>query len=231
MNFFGGFSWAVPFSFSDAVAQYAFNEGDVLYQSREAYLKPWGEFESEMIQLVKVKDLSDAENGSWDRPCVVEYSERLGGVPVILETSQGGIYTTLWRGDSASLQRAGCALEQPLLLADVVKKFRETSFDKASAGREFLFLRDLSNPASRTKYLKLETVLEPFFSEKPVVTGMPMSVDIEHRLLSPTIEFVRFLLVDMPTDHLTDLIKKAVYVPAKGAKKEMFRLSAHGHLL
>ena len=231
MNFFGGFSWAVPFSFSDAVAQYAFNEGDVLYQSREAYLKPWGEFESEMIQLVKVKDLSDAENASWDRPCVVEYSDRLGGVPAILETTQGGIYTTLWGGDSASLRMKGGSLKQPLSLADAVKKFRGAVFDKVSAGREFLFLRDLSNPVSRSKYLKLEAVLEPFFSSQPVITSMPLSVTIDHRRLSPTVEFVRFFLVDMPTGNLTDLIKKAVYVPAKGAKKEMFRLSAHGHLL
>lgn len=41
MEFFSGFKWAVPGAFSDAVALCRFEEGDTLYDTKNAYNDDW----------------------------------------------------------------------------------------------------------------------------------------------------------------------------------------------
>lgn len=46
--------------------------------------------------------------------------------------------------------------------------------------------------------------------------------------IASTIEIAFFQTHDVSVDELHDLVKEAVYVAAQNAKKEMFRIAAHG---
>jgi len=89
-------------------------------------------------------------------------------------------------------------------------------------------VRDRSNQVSREKYLKVYAKLKEHLYGKPEMLT-PENAGLESwDAIAPTIEIAFFPVNRINREELELLIKEAVYVPSKNAKKDMFRIGAHG---
>ncbi|MDO6564657.1 hypothetical protein Q4488_14835 [Amphritea sp. 1_MG-2023] len=92
----------------------------------------------------------------------------------------------------------------------------------------FVMIRDRSNQVSRKKYLNVYAQLKKYLSNEPKILT-PKSAGLKNwDAIAPTIEVAFFPLYEINREELELLIKTAVYVPSKNAKKSMFRIDTHG---
>ncbi|MDO6564656.1 hypothetical protein Q4488_14830 [Amphritea sp. 1_MG-2023] len=111
MEFFSNFSWAVPQSFSDAVALCRFEEGDVLYDTSKAYDGSWGEAVKQITYFLQVRYPIRATSGekgnvggvfekNWSSEVRIELYKNQEKVGIgQITTTQGRLYTAIWKGD------------------------------------------------------------------------------------------------------------------------------------
>ena len=115
--FLSNFAWAVPAAFSDAVGACQFSRGDTLYSSPIAYREWNEEFYKSAKGLYAIKVLSPESKptppspalfqSNWSSVAEVEVFMPGGQEGVKrLSTTQGRIYSVLWRGDSSVLDPA-----------------------------------------------------------------------------------------------------------------------------
>lgn len=144
------------------------------------------------------------------------------------------MYSALWRGDLSLFDDKQSNPDLPVHLKDVSKNLTDTiSCAKELAGSKpvFVMARDLSNPVSRNKHLSIRSTLHLKYgavnhSIKVADTGIRDSDSI-----LPTIDIVFFVLETGKYQDIHDTLKAKLYTPAKDAKKDMFRLNAHGLLI
>jgi hypothetical protein len=92
----------------------------------------------------------------------------------------------------------------------------------------FVMARDLSNPISRDKYSKILSKLKNHLAGEPQLLR-PKSAGLnDWANMAPTIEIAFFITNGVSAEQLHNIVKEAVYAPAKDATKDMFRISAHG---
>lgn len=247
MNFFTGFKWAVPSSFSDSVSKAWFVEGDVLYDHVAAYESDWGTAVKRIDHTIQVRsparssgviDQSTREvfSRNWESEVKIDlflHMKRMS--PVQITTTQGRLYVTLWKGNIDTIFPDKTSHPPMPMLAQQVAKTLEKAIGVASTftggGATFAMIRDLSNVVLREKYKKLHTALLPHLQKDPII--LPPS---EARLanadqIAPTVEVALFPTIGLDFSQLEALVKRAVYVPGKDAKTDMFRLNAHGILI
>lgn len=243
MEFFSGFKWAVPKAFSEAVSQCRFEEGDILYDTEKAYGADWEKASKHVEYSLQVKYPQRVTGGTpetaggvfrknWNSELRIELYKRFGKVGVgQIHTTQGRLYTALWRGDISFFGMDSEEPKMPLIVQDVTKMLDQTT-EKAkelSVGYPvFVLVRDLSNSVSRQKYSRILSVLNEHLHRSPSIlspgnAGLSLFKDI-----APTVEIAFFSMNGISSSVLHDLVKKAVYVPSRGAKKDMFRISSHG---
>lgn len=243
MEFFSGFKWAVPKAFSDAVSLCRFEEGDILYETEKAYDDDWekaSKFIEHSLQIkfpARVKGRV-AENGggvfgsNWNSEVRIDLYKRLEKVGVgQIHTTQGRLYSALWKGDLAILEKNTEEPPIPLSVQDVTRNLEQVSkkANELSVGFPvFVMARDLSNPVSREKYSKVLTKLRKYLEKNPKILSPQKAGLMQYENIAPTVEVAFFPMYGTSAEELHDLVKSAVYVPAKNAKKEMFRLAAHG---
>lgn len=235
--------WAVPVAFSDAASLCRFEEGDILYDTPKAYDDEWGqackhiEYSLQVRYPVRVTGVAaERESGifasNWNSEVRVELCKRLEKVGVgQLETTQGRLYTALWEGDVKILKCDTEAPQIPITVQQVTRNLGEAS--ETAKGLSigypvFVMVRDLSNPISREKYSKVFSKLKKHLSGEPKLL-CPKSAGLrDWAIIAPTIDIAFLQTNGVTADELHDLVKEAVYFPAKDAKKEMFRILAHG---
>lgn len=243
INFFDGFQWAVPESFSDAVNLCNFEEGDIFYDNKSPYLDDWSTACQKIGHSIQVKaaysgslpaGASDAQQFSvnWGAEvCLDLFLKQKRTSPGQIHTTQGRLYTALWRGDLKILDSAVPAPVPPIRLRDAGKsiiKVSDAISQYADGGVAFAMMYDRSSPVSRSKFNKIVGVLDDVMIGDPVLVN-PYLVDFDSvDMFAPTIVLAIFRVDRMSCHDLHESIKKAVYVPAKDAKRDMFRISAHG---
>lgn len=243
MEFFSGFKWAIPVAFSDAVSLCRFEEGDILYDTPKAYDDEWGKASKHIEYSMQVRYPARVTGGAgasesgvftnnWKSEVRVELYKHLEKVGVgQIETTQGRLYTALWKGDVSILN---LDTEEPLIpfaVQQVTRNLTETSDTARGLSTKypvFVMARDLSNPISREKYSKILSKMRKRLAGEPQLQRPKSAGLIDWVNIAPTVEIAFFLTNCVSAEELHDLVKEAVYVPAKDAKKDMFRISAHG---
>ena len=116
MEFFSGFSWAVPTAFGDAVALCRFEQGDTLYDTRKAEEESWAEATKHIHHWLQVRypshviTVADESTGgifekNWDSEVKVDLYKNFKKVGEgQISTTQGRLYTALWTGNVEVLQ-------------------------------------------------------------------------------------------------------------------------------
>ena len=243
MEFFSGFQWAVPKAFSDAVALCRFEEGDILYDTKKAYDDNWEKASNQIEYSLQVKYPARAKGGvsengdglfssNWNSNTRIDLYKNLKKVGVEqIHTTQGRLYTALWKGDLSVLEKESEEPSIPLIIQDVTR-ILEQATQKAkefSVGFPvFIMARDLSNPVSREKFSKILTALKKHLYDVPEILTPKQGGLIEFANIAPTVEIAFFPVNEINDEELHGLVKKAVYIPSKDAKKDKFRVSAHG---
>jgi len=243
MEFFSGFTWAVPRAFSDAVALCRFEEGDILYDTKKAYNDDWEKASQFIEHSLQVKYPARVSGGAtekgggvfgsnWGSEVRIDLYNNLEKVGVgQIQTTQGRLYTALWKGDITVLEKESEEPVIPLSVQDVTKTLDQAT-EKArelSAGYPvFVMARDLSNPVSREKFSKILTALKKHLHNQPIILVPKKAGLIKFENIAPAVDIAFFPMNGTNAEELHELVKSAVYVPAKNAKKEMFRISAHG---
>jgi hypothetical protein len=249
ISFLEGFAWAVPEAFAQAVAECWFSRGDMLYDSPKAYEGPWGEARKHFRYALQVRLCSastpasigagpaDVFNQNWACPVEVDLTLVQSGETRAIKTTQGHLYTLLWKGMPSSGDWDTRAIRKPLRTAEadkalesVAEKCRELA--GARDRISFLMAHDPTNPISAEKAKTVRQVLQSTFScsEKsllPEAVNAPSFADY-----APTVRFEIFS-VKGDRDAIHDALKSVLYVPTKNKKtdRESFKLRAHGLLL
>jgi len=243
MEFFSGFAWAVPTAFGDAVALCRFEQGDTLYDTRKAYEESWSEATKHIQYWLQVRYPSHAATvagestggvfeKNWMSEIRVDLYENFKKVgDGQLQTTQGRLYTALWTGNVAVLQTEYQEPSIPLNVQEVNRKLQETEKKSGEFGKGnpvFVMARDLSNKISKAKYLKVFSKLRNHVSGEPQILTPKLAGLIDWNTIAPTIEIAFFPIMNLKHEGVEALVKEAVYVPTKNAKKEMFKIAAHG---
>lgn len=245
MQFFTNFKWALPLAFSDAVSLCRFEEGDTLYDTTKAYKGEWGEAKKYINYSLQVRFPAKATSGkidkggsvfakSWNSEVRIDLYKNLQRVGVSqIHTTQGRLYTLLWKGDLDALEKPENP-PIPLNVKVVTKQLGEvenTILENANEFPIFVMVLDKSNQISKEKYLKIHAKLKKHLLHKPKLLT-PRKVGFNNwDVISPTINIAVFRFKDIDRQQLEKLIKDAVYKPTKDAKKDMYRLNSHGRIL
>ncbi len=249
--FIGGFAWPVPQAFASAVSACRFEQGDVLYSDAAAY-HAWPEGAGALSYHIQVLDppraaraLTRESEGkrffaNWESPVEIELTRLTEGRCERHATSQGRLFSCLWRGDVALLQPdTEPAPEPPALQRDLHRQldtalpaFR-SHFEAERPGRAgclYISVVDRASDASRAKARAIESVLSEAFllavcDLDPAAAGLPRAERFHPALL------LRGLAVDVGDPAPVEALLKAfLYSPVEG-KTDRFALSRHGLLV
>jgi len=243
MEFFSNFNWAVPQAFSDAVALCRFEEGDVLYDTSKAYDSSWKEAIKHITHSLQVRYPARATSSekekvggvfekNWNSEVRIELYKKQEKVGVgQIKTTQGRLYTVLWKGDLAVLETDTEEPPLPIKAKNVTKQLKgvkENALELSVGFPVFVMVRDRSNQVSREKYLKIYAKLKKHIFGNPEMLTPEKAGLKSWDTIAPTIEIAFFPVNGINREELELLIKEAVYVPSKNARKDMFRIGAHG---
>ncbi len=247
MNFFTGFKWAIPSSFSDSVSKAWFVEGDVLYDHIAAYESDWSTAVKCIEHAIQVRSparssgvvdqsMREVFSRNWESEVKIDlflHMKRLN--PVQITTTQGRLYAALWKGDIDTIFPDKTSHPPMPILAQQVAKTLEKAKSVArnftDGSATFAMVRDLSNVVLRGKYQKLQAALLPHMEKEPIILTPSDATLADADQIAPTVDIALFPTTGLDLSQLEALVKKTVYVPGKDAKTDMFRLSAHGILI
>lgn len=234
-------------AFSTSVAQARFAEGDILYDRITAYNCDWGKASESVGHMIQVRYPARANDGSdqngrevfarnWTTEVRADLYFRLNKVtPGQIRTTQGRLYTTLWKGQIDALFED--RTPEPPIPETALQVTRRLAVppdvaNKLAGGHPtFLMVRDVSNNVSLEKYQKVLAELTPCMSGAPqMITPTVAGLDSSGNI-APTVEIALFQTEGISAHQVEALVKKAVYTPGKGSHKDMFRLSAHGLII
>ena len=247
--FLSNFTWAIPTAFSDAVGACQFSRGDTLYSSPIAY-REWNEEFYELAQgLCAIKVLSPEAKpappspglfqSNWNAVAEVEVFIPSGqNGAEILSTTQGRIYSLLWRGDSSVLDPATSVPIIPHSAGYLLKNLnhakstlRQLILDQHPDARYFFVLpHDVCSQLLDGKYRKLAYGLGRNRLASEVNVAASVLPIPEADRLAPTVSVKTFVFMENDEDTIKESLKELLYVRAANtkSKKDMFRLNAHG---
>lgn len=247
MKFFSGFQWAIPTAFSDSVSKAWFVEGDVLYDHMAAYDNDWNTAINRIQHTIQVRSPArssgigdqstrDVFSRNWETEVKIDLYVHMKRVsPIQVTTTQGRLYVALWKGSIDTLFVDKLPHPTLPIAAQQVSKDLSEAGPVATAiadGRPtFVMVRDFSNSISREKYEKVLTVLRSHLNQNPIILTPSEAKMTASNEIAPTVEIALFPTTGLDSSQLESLIKHAVYVPGKDAKRDMFRLGTHGMII
>jgi len=230
-------------AFSDAVSLCRFEEGDTLYDSRIAYEESWDVAFTRTGNSMQVrfpvrvsslgaKDAKSIFDRNWSSLVEVDLYARFSKTRSI-KTTQGNLYSALWRGDLSflDLQTSPC---KPIRLKQVMKMLAEIKVadpNYTKGRRVFVLPRDNSNSVSRLKFQKVCSCLRGHLLEAPTILPPAKAGFKKWDQIAPTIDIAMFPVNLQSDEEIAKLVKSAVYVPSKGADGSRFKILRHGLIL
>ena len=242
MEFFTRFSWAVPMVFSDAIANCKFEEGDIIYDSQPAY-KEWRiasksirygvqvKFPRRTLRVTKGKSDTVAL-ANWNSEVKIELKKFFDEPSVQpINTTQGRLFSLLWKGSLEILNEDQPDPSPPLLLKDVKKVLEETvrECEKIVDNRPyFIMAHDPTNDVSFKHHLNIFSGLKKDFGCKLFQLAPENSGFKAWEKISPVICTNLYVIDKGGYDDISKTLKKELY-KGKG-EKDGFRLRTHGIL-
>ena len=176
---FAGFAWAVPKAFAGPLGQFRFEQGDVLHRDAAAYTDPEAGCRGTAIQVLRpprsarATASGEGEGGDrreiqWQSGVELEVHDLEGGRVRRISTTQGRLWTLLWKGgrlEALEIDRAeppppprdaralGAKLD---FFADALDHGRRK---KGIQGSRFLWVVDLASDTSLAKAAAIEEAL------------------------------------------------------------------------
>lgn len=247
-KYFSQFSWAIPIGFSDALRFCQFGEGDILYQKKSAYQEEWDAqsvgiafqvtYPSRSVNAPK-EDSSAVFKNNWNAEvrlqkyeCKTSKSKELSPKDDLITTTQGRLYTSVWKGDLDILNIDTEAPVMPTINAKEATSFLEntekTALEKSKGKTVFVMPFDRSNSISNTKFSKIIETLKADLSEKPILLTAKKAGINDWELFLPTVDIALLITPKLDAKVLHDKVKKATYAKAKNTKREAYDIKKHG---
>lgn len=234
-TYFEGFSWAIPRAFSDALNSCLFEEGDLLYDTAGAYESNVHKTAIQVRYPERMTGGRNSEAGvfesNWGTTVKVEVYEE--GVPTsekLIQSTQGQLYTALWKG-SLSYLTDETVPPVPKRIKDLTRSVEAATEKARRIGRGnpvFAMPYDAVNPVSRQK---LDGMSSAFHEDEQVAVQFLSLQEAEVPNwveFAPTLQVALFITKKLSANQLTDRVKQVLYKPSSNAKNPQFRISAHG---
>lgn len=249
-TFFPGFAWAVPSAFCDPLGACRFEEGDSLYDVKEAYL-PWDEALKCLkygIQITAPKKtargtLKENEDAvfarNWSEPVTFELTRYRENEREIISATQGRLYSFLRTGDFALFDGKTPAPVVPILVIEanrLLEQIDKSALRMLCAGMEkphiFIMASDPTNPVSRAKLADIRRCLGEYELREMTFTPHELKVANAERY-APTISYIAFATDTGATEKMRDCLKSVLYKPSKDRETttDRFQLRRHGLLV
>jgi hypothetical protein len=257
MEMYSRFSWAVPQAFGAAISSCRFEQGDVLYSDTAAYddsnggVPPSGAHIQVLDPPRSARAISgDAESqrffANWESPIQFEWMDYAAGKSEVRTSTQGRVFTCLWRGEQGGLDpdRESPDPPRPFLLRDLHGRVEEsipefqsyfggTKRPKAKGRMLFAMATDHASDTSRVKAESVVMTLRSRFEvtwcdRSPAEVGLADG-DCFHPSL-----FVRGFSVETDdAEGLRGSLKDLLYGGNKDLSSEdaRFQLARHGVLV
>lgn len=240
MAYVDGFAWAVPTAFLDALGQCRFERGDTLYDTPKAYEMRWSDALTHIKNSVQVRfpeqqgGAADEQHESnfesnWFSELRLDHYGEVRHPPEQVVTTQGRLYTLLWRGDVSVLDAVELDPPPPLRLKfalENIRSVRQVARQFACGKRVFVMPIDRSVPTSRRKLTKiarqLGSSLVPPLVLTPQEAGLP-----DPDAIAPTIGVALCAVRGLSREQLYAKVEAALLT--KGNRTII--LSAHGEIL
>ncbi|MGH9425235.1 MAG: hypothetical protein ACRD2L_02895 [Terriglobia bacterium] len=246
---FPHFTWAVPLAFADALGACQFSRGDTLYSDPIAYRAWDDEFYQFAQDLQGIKVLHPETKPSppsvnlfkknWEASVEIElYRPVSKSEARRVSTTQGRLYSLLWRGELSVLD---CATPKPRVphqspyllshLKSVESSVRQIILELANnVTHAFLFPRDRCNPLLEGKYQKLVRGLGRTSDVRELDIPLLRLALPEMERVAPTINLKAFTFLDRDETSIRDALKNILYVPTTKRKtqRDQFRMQTHG---
>jgi len=239
-EYFTSFKWAIPLSFSDALAYCEFAKGDILYDSPCAYEKKWGDAIYNIDHSIHVVNSFKSKNKTTDHDAEKRFQTNWNSEILInltdckhkknkqLQTTQGKLYLTLWKGGTAHLYASNHP-KIPHTFSQLHKNLEKIKILRTHKAT-FTMAFDLTNRALSTKKSKIENEFKGKASLK-IYSHKDISLELKKDFL-PTVQLLCFSF-DIETEKIERALKDLFYTPSidKKTNREQFRLRSHGLLL
>jgi hypothetical protein len=249
-DFFDGFSWALPIAFAEPLAACRFEQGDVLYDSRRAYQGRWGAALPHIKYSLQVrlplrgpvakteKEEESVFTDNWNQTVALAFTDYKEKETREITTTQGRLYSLLWRGEPALLEKDSAPPPVPTLAMQVLRDLPSTVVHLGmkilkGANKKIVFLMpyDRTRQLLRSKLGKIQGGLADFETKLDFVRPgeVGLTTDAE---FAPTVSIACFSVQGASEAEVKEAIKRVLYVPSKDRKTavERFRITAHGFL-
>lgn len=237
MEFYKGFKWAVPKAFKEAISSCSFEEGDILYNTKEAY-SSWSQAKSKINYAFQVhfparsKGRKIDENGSsifksnWNTTVKLEvildkdnkFKEKF------IYSSQGRLFNLLQTGNISILDNKTKQPEMPKLIDDLKKhtsdnelvKLAKKHFSKEMRNVNlFIMAYDDTNDAVTSKFREICSSLNEF---TPSILTIKLSeIGVNKDEFHPTLSFKCIAMDSTSPEKIRDRIKERLW-PKKESK-------------
>ncbi len=244
MDFFDGFVWAVPAAFADPLEKCRFERGDVFHDDPAACDGPWSAARAAKHRTLQVRLPEQGEVGraardadsifadNWRRSAEVLLFAPGETEPREIPTTQGRLYTCLWRGDDAVLDLSTPEPPVPLAARDLrddldTAAARLAAAADATDGCLFVTLFDHAASLSRKKDHEIRAALEACSGCEAI--AHPVDRDDAR----PTLRWMAYHVPGLDETGVTELLKPALYRPQgdREGKTDRFDLKRHGRLV
>ena len=246
MEFFANFNWAVPRALANAVGTCRFEQGDVLYSDRCGY-ESWPGSQAQLRYRLQVLDppktaraLSPEQEGSrfaanWGSSIEFELTDRRSGETIRQVSTQGRVFSCLWRGTPEVLSEDLPAPEAPRGQRELHGRLEEAQAFVGERLRAlspaplcvYLSAVDESSDAARLKAQAVEASLAESFpglvsaSFGPAEAGLDSGGELHPALM------LRALGVQTPDPEAVEARLREALYSGTGSR---FSLSRHGLL-
>jgi len=249
VDFFEGFSWAVPRALSGAVAACRFEQGDVLYSDPCGYDRwPGGgrdlRFQLQVLAPPKTaRALSSEQQGgrfsaNWNSPVEFELSDRSKGHRSRRTSSQGRVFSCLWHGTTDWLDEDRPDPPEPAGQRELhgrlgqAKEFFERHFSSQGMGPFCVYLSavDEASDAARLKAQTVETGLRERFGELVVHSLLPGPAELDPSgEIHPALRVRGIAISSADSEAIEQCLRDVLYV-GTGSPATRFSVSRHGQL-
>ena len=256
---FTSFSWALPLAFSEPLCFCRFEEGDVIYDTHNAYIGTWAEslkhisysiqinfppravqkkldknFDS--VQKKSDKDSDSVFANNWRQTVTFSLTNYKTEEIKEIKTIQGKLYSFLWKGGFSFFENNKevsipiQALKSIEFLKESELYFKTIAVSKLQNPDIFIMPYDRSNSLLKNKFNKVNSCLSNDFDEKYIIFDRANKfINQTKQEFIPTLQFVCFAVSSDIPLKIEESLKKALYTPSENKKTKKDRFLLKRH--